>query len=302
VKAITPIAVIAAVAIKCSLCFANTDELPAAAEHSQAAQGATQVEQGRIRDEVHITPIPVRVMQTSVEQAFSEKQQARLNKHDDDDLAVQKVTAYAAVGAAILAAFQLIFLIITVRYAKITADAGRDAANAAIDSVKTMERHERPYLFFRAITIQFTTHEFAMSQAADRAGPAGHGIIFGVVNEGRSPAILKSVKARLVLGNRLPDEPDYSDCLFYGPHFTEALGPGDESSKFPIYWEFDRANDEAQFRAFHRGETNFFIFGLIEYEDAAGISYATGFGFKASNVKELTVLSDHGGKAYNYRV
>jgi hypothetical protein len=115
------------------------------------------------------------------------------------------------------------------------------------------------------------------------------------MNVGKSPGIIKEIRAELFLGESLPRRPTFT---YSEPLSAEFVARADKETD-PITFPFNRHLTLTEIDEIGVGTTQFCFFGYVKYSDSFQFLHTKGFAFKIHfHPKDRAVPV--GGRQYNY--
>ena len=115
---------------------------------------------------------------------------------------------------------------------------------------------------------------------------------FVLINYGRTPAMVSTLRAELFLGENLPRRRKFSNAIrFNGPSILHR-----EPDLYKI--EFPRVLTDEEIDEFNNERLHFYLFGYLKYRDVFDTYHERGFGFRFD--KQEAGFRSAGGSAYNY--
>jgi hypothetical protein len=115
---------------------------------------------------------------------------------------------------------------------------------------------------------------------------------FVLINYGRTPAMVSTLRAELFLGEELPRTRRFINAIrFNGPSVLHR-----EPDLYKV--EFPRVLTDDEIDEFNSERLHFYLFGYLKYRDVFDIHHERGFGFRFD--KQDAGFRAAGGSAYNY--
>ena len=181
----------------------------------------------------------------------------------------QAIAAKKAVDAAMEQLKHLISSLEIVREAveatKVAAEAARTSANVADSSLKQLER---PYVFFTDLT-------FIMPPTDEKKDRQ---IEFSYMNYGHTPALVTSVRARLLTTNDMPKVPyDFEFCMNWSTFKPLSTGEKGNDIEYIIPDWFKTTNDGTREIPVLNPDEKLFFFVEANYWDVFQNSHVSGF-------------------------
>jgi hypothetical protein len=115
---------------------------------------------------------------------------------------------------------------------------------------------------------------------------------FVLINYGRTPAMVSTLRAELYLGPELPRTRQFNNAVrFNGPSVLHR-----EPDLYKI--EFPRVLTEKEVAELNDERLHFYLFGYLKYRDVFDMHHERGFGYRFD--KQEAGFRTVGGNAYNY--
>lgn len=171
----------------------------------------------------------------------------------------------------------------------------RTQYKAMRESIESTERTERASLFVGKIEpaiFPIAPEHKIYPGGKDAPWPRIH---YSFVNFGRSAAVVKRVRMRLILEKLLPPQPNYQDAV---TQLGENVVNNGASTQ-PNREVFERHLTAEEIKEVQSGVKKFFLFGHTHYLDIYGALHTYAFCFEF--LPERNSVAVTGGDAYNYR-
>jgi hypothetical protein len=148
---------------------------------------------------------------------------------------------------------------------KVAAEAARTSANVAESSLKQLER---PYIFFTDLT-------FIMPPTDEKKD---RHIEFSYMNYGHTPALVTSVRARLLTANDIPKVPyDFEFCMSWSAFKPLSMGEKGNVIEYIVPDWFRTTNDGTQEIPIPNPDEKLFFLVEASYWDVFKNSHVSGF-------------------------